>query len=195
MKVDSAGAASGLVGAEKAFVAGESSLAAAVVDKVEAELSFAAAETSLRMAEASSARVESGSVGTEFNFRSVKIMPRQRKSATRQHLDATERLANLKSIDAALDLGTGLSNAALGAAIAAADSNLDAYNQTLALSDTQLNAYDQSVKVAQDIAVRMLSGVGAKYGYDSNEYEQAGGTRKSERAKPVRAAKTKETKE
>ena len=39
----------------------------------------------------------------------------------------------------------------------------------------------------------MLTGVGVKYGKDSNEYEKAGGVRTSERKKPVRtpaAAKT-----
>jgi hypothetical protein len=33
----------------------------------------------------------------------------------------------------------------------------------------------------------MLAAVGVKYGKDSNEYEEAGGTRKSERAAPTPA--------
>jgi hypothetical protein len=36
----------------------------------------------------------------------------------------------------------------------------------------------------------MLAGVGSKYGKDSSEYEQAGGTRTSERKPPVRKPKT-----
>lgn len=113
-------------------------------------------------------------------------MSRQRKSPTRQHLEATERLANLKSIDAALDLGTGLTVAALQAAITASDAKLDAYNQTIALADAQSNEYEDSVRDAQETAVRMLAAVGAKYGFDSNEYEQAGGTRRSDRKRPVK---------
>ena len=118
-------------------------------------------------------------------------MPRQRKSPVRAHLDAAERLANLKSIDPALNLGTGLTIAALQTAVTASDTKLDGYNQTIALSDVQLNEYDASVKAASDIATRMLAAVGSKFGFDSNEYEQAGGPRKSERKKPVRKPKNK----
>ncbi len=116
-------------------------------------------------------------------------MPRQRKSATKTLTDADERLANLKSIDPALNLGTGLTNAIYEAAIADANSKLEIYNQTLALADAQLNDFTATEKIVQDLSVRMLSGVGVKYGYDSTEYEQAGGTRKSERARPTRAPK------
>lgn len=34
----------------------------------------------------------------------------------------------------------------------------------------------------------MLAAVAAKYGLDSNEYEKAGGTRRSDRKRPSRAA-------
>ena len=39
----------------------------------------------------------------------------------------------------------------------------------------------------------MLTGVGVKYGKDSNEYEKAGGVRTSERKKPVRTKTTTKT--
>ena len=37
-----------------------------------------------------------------------------------------------------------------------------------------------------ELTTRMLAGVAAKYGKDSREYEQAGGTRTSERKTPLR---------
>lgn len=113
-------------------------------------------------------------------------MARSRKSATRTMTDAQERLTNLKSIDPALNLGAGLTNALYEAAAAQTAAKLDVYNQTLALLDAQLNEFEESEKELRDMSVRMLSGVGVKFGYDSSEYEQAGGTRKSERARPVR---------
>ena len=43
----------------------------------------------------------------------------------------------------------------------------------------------------RDLNERALDGVASKYGKNSNEYEQAGGTRKSERKRPVRKPKAK----
>ena len=36
----------------------------------------------------------------------------------------------------------------------------------------------------------ILSGIRSKFGVDSNEYEQAGGTRQSERKRPVKKIST-----
>ena len=44
-------------------------------------------------------------------------------------------------------------------------------------------------KTMKDICERMLEGVGSKFGHDSNEYEMAGGKRKSERKRPIRKPK------
>ena len=38
----------------------------------------------------------------------------------------------------------------------------------------------------RDLSERMLAGVAAVYGKNSDQYEQAGGVRKSERKRPVR---------
>jgi hypothetical protein len=45
-------------------------------------------------------------------------------------------------------------------------------------------------KAMAALSERMLEGVSAKFGKDSNAYEQAGGVRKSERKKSVRKPKT-----
>ena len=41
-----------------------------------------------------------------------------------------------------------------------------------------------------EYGTRMLSGVGSKYGFDSEQYGQAGGTPRSERKRPVRKPKS-----
>lgn len=116
-------------------------------------------------------------------------MSRKRKAAPKAIIDAGARLTNLKSIDPALNLGAGLTNAIFEGSINDYYSLLDTYNQTIALLDSQLNNLENLEKTTSDLSVRMLSGVGVKYGYDSNEYEMAGGTRKSERAAPARKSK------
>ncbi len=104
-----------------------------------------------------------------------------RKKRTSPTVDAAKiRAASLKSIDAALDLGNGLTLASYNAAIAATEGQLDTYNTNLSDLDEQLNGLEAGEKTLADLSERMLSGVGSKFGKDSSQYEQAGGTRKSE---------------
>jgi hypothetical protein len=56
--------------------------------------------------------------------------------------------------------------------------------------DEAKNEVHSQEKIVNDLNRRMLNGVGAKYGYNSNEYEMAGGTRQSDRKRPVRKPKT-----
>ena len=104
--------------------------------------------------------------------------------------NAQTRLAGLKSIDSALDLGNGLTVPAFANVISDGQAKLATYNQMLAAIDDQYNAVLASEKVAADMSERMLAGVGARFGKDSSQYEQAGGVRKSERKRPVRKPKT-----
>ncbi|HEY4721280.1 MAG TPA: hypothetical protein VII92_05510 [Anaerolineae bacterium] len=103
---------------------------------------------------------------------------------------AQTRAAKLSTIDAALDLGNGLTLAAFRTKIADTQTKLDAYNAALGAVDGTNNALVQGEKELADLHERMLSAVSGKYGKDSNEYEVAGGTRKSERKKPTKRAKT-----
>lgn len=103
--------------------------------------------------------------------------------------NAQTRIAGLKSIDPALDLGNDLSLAAFGTIVSAGLTNLSAYNQALAKLDDLYNALQQSEKEAADMSERMLAGVAARYGKDSSQYEQAGGVRKSERKPRTRKPK------
>jgi len=101
---------------------------------------------------------------------------------------AATRAAAISSIDAALDLGNGLSLEAYREAIADTRAKLEAYNQRLSQAD---EARTRLVQSEEELAIwsrRMLSGVLARYGSDSVEYKKAGGTRRSERRRPRSAA-------
>ena len=116
-------------------------------------------------------------------------MPRRRRIS--KVLDnAQTRLAGLKSIDPALDLGGGLTVTAFGNAISDGQTKLATYNQTLATIDDQYNAVLASEKNTGDFSERMLAGVAARFGKNSSQYEQAGGVRKSERKRPTRKPTT-----
>lgn len=104
--------------------------------------------------------------------------------------NAQTRLAGLKSIDPALDLGTGLTAASFDTAVKDAQTKLATYNQTLATIDDQYNALVASERALGDLSERMLAGVAARFGKNSSQYEQAGGVRKSERKRPTRKPKT-----
>lgn len=91
-----------------------------------------------------------------------------------------------RSIDPALDLGGDLKMATFESAISANRTAIDDYNTTLSSLDQKLNLITSTDKAVREFSQRWLNAVGAKYGFDSDEYEMAGGTRKSERKKPVK---------
>ena len=105
------------------------------------------------------------------------------------HKFAVTRAAALKSISATLDLGEGLTLAEYQAAIDGLKAKNDNYNTKLSELDGLLNELEADEKAVEDLSSRMLAGVGVKFTKESNEYEKAGGTRKSERKKPVRKPK------
>jgi hypothetical protein len=87
-------------------------------------------------------------------------------------------------VDAAMDFGNGVTLAALKAQNSATEKQLETYNQKLSELDDLLNLLEDAEGQCTDLASRLLGGVKSKYGADSSEYEKAGGTRTSERAKP-----------
>lgn len=103
------------------------------------------------------------------------------------------RIAGLKSIHEKLDLGSGVSVASLTRTHHALSVALANYNKLLSDVDGALNEIVALEGEARDLIERTLAGVATKFGKDSSEYEQAGGTRKSERKKrgtgPVAKAK------
>ncbi|MDX6695226.1 MAG: hypothetical protein QOF02_2829 [Blastocatellia bacterium] len=107
---------------------------------------------------------------------------RRRKSPVLEKAEI--RANNLKAISPTLDLGPGLTLAEFEQKIAAVRAKHDRYNQTVALLDDLGNDLEADEELLDDLNSRLLAGVGARWGKNSSQYEQAGGTRTDERKKP-----------
>ncbi len=112
-------------------------------------------------------------------------MARRRRSSTVLEA-ARQRLAGLKSITPAPDFGATLSLAAYEQEIEGFSGDLDSYNTQVAALDDRQNALDAREEALNERNRRMLSATEAHYGPDSSEYELAGGTRRSDRARTPR---------
>ncbi|NET84686.1 MAG: hypothetical protein F6J94_23040 [Moorea sp. SIO1F2] len=108
------------------------------------------------------------------------------KRSSRKLMNAERRLASLKSINARLDLGNGMTIQQLEASIQSVREKLENYNTMLSTIDGAYNNLLEAEEVLTDISEKMLLAVAVKYGKNSFEYEMAGGVRKSERKRRIR---------
>ena len=99
---------------------------------------------------------------------------------------ARRRFSGIATLGTGLDLGSGLTTVAYKSAINTTEVALDSYNQLLSQADGAHATFLKLEKDLANISERMLAGIGTKYGFDSIEYEKGGGTRKSEKKKPVK---------
>lgn len=112
-------------------------------------------------------------------------MARRKKSSAT--LEKSERrAAGLKSIDGKLDLGNDLSLDNFSTLIDKMRSQLEDYNSALSTIDKLYNGVLETERELADLSEHMLLGVASKYGKSSNEYEMAGGVRKSDRRRARR---------
>lgn len=102
---------------------------------------------------------------------------------------ANLRLASIKSIDAKLDLGNNVTVDNFNKMIEETATALEEYNTVLSMVDEKKNVFDAKEKELKAMHERVLDGVAFKFGKDSNEYEKAGGVKKSDRKRPVRKKK------
>ena len=114
-------------------------------------------------------------------------MARQKKTSKVVE-SANTRLASIKSIGANLDLGNGVTTVVYEDLINETKKVLEEYNTALSLVDEKQNLYKKTEKDLQGLHERVLISVAAKYGKDSNEYEKAGGVKKSERKRATKKA-------
>ena len=110
-------------------------------------------------------------------------MSRQKRTSTVSDT-ARQRLAGLKSINPAPDFGANLTAAGYEADINAFSNKLDSYNERLAGLDPFQNEIDELEVFLREKSARILAATEGHYGPDSDEYEQVGGTRKSDRKRP-----------
>lgn len=112
-----------------------------------------------------------------------------RRKKLNSHYDlAISRASSLRSIDPNLDLSNGLLLSSYEQQIADLRNKLDDYNMHLSLVDEKLNIVLASEKALKDLSERMLAGVAAKFGKGSDEYEKAGGKKKTERKRMPKKA-------
>lgn len=93
------------------------------------------------------------------------------------------RLAAIKSIDAALDLGSNITLANYETQVQTLSTKIANYNTALSTIDDLYNDCINQIEVVKDWNERILTGVATKYGKNSSQYEMAGGKKKSERKK------------
>lgn len=117
-------------------------------------------------------------------------MARAKRKSTA--LDAArQRLAGIKTITPPPNLGPNLQVADYEQEINDFSAKIDQYNGMLSTIDSLQNEIDAKERELRVKNTRMLSAVEAQYGPDSNEYEQAGGTRQSERGRNSKKAPSK----
>lgn len=94
-----------------------------------------------------------------------------------------KRVAGLRACVRKPSLGTELGPESVEADMAAIASKVAARDEAKAALDQMQNEIERLVTGLNDKNTRILAGVGAQLGKDSDEYEQVGGTRTSERKK------------
>lgn len=105
----------------------------------------------------------------------------RRKKMSSILVKCENRLLGIKSIDAKIDLGGGITVAAFEKDIVSLRQQLEAYNISLAKADAASNEIIKAEKALATIAERMLTGIATRFGKASNEYEMAGGSRRGDR--------------
>lgn len=102
--------------------------------------------------------------------------------------NAQKRASGLRSISDDLDLGNGLTLKAYETEIDALSKQVNEYNEILAGLDAKILMIRDLERKLRDLSERMLEGVSARFGKNSDEYSRAGGVRKVDRKRPVRRA-------
>ncbi len=118
-----------------------------------------------------------------FFFLSLSTSMAFKERKSKDLSDAQKRDAGLSAIDSSgnLDLSNNLTQVAYRAQIDKTALALDAHNTALAEADKRGNVVKAEEKILRKLSSKILAAVALKYGLDSSEYEQVGGTRESER--------------
>lgn len=118
-------------------------------------------------------------------------MPKRRRNSL-SLTKAERRLEGLRAVNPALNFGNGLSVSAYSTMIEDVREKLAAYNMALSMVDKTQNALNEAERSLNDFSEHMLLSVASKYGKSSDEYEMAGGTRKTSRRRSRSLSSTEE---
>jgi hypothetical protein len=102
---------------------------------------------------------------------------------------ARRRLAGILQISPKPNFGEGLTVEAYAAEIEGFIDDQNAYNGDIAALDERSNLLDAREQRLADFSQRIMAAVKGQFGPDSNEFELAGGVRRSDRKKRTRTTK------
>jgi hypothetical protein len=105
----------------------------------------------------------------------------QKKKVSAAIAKAKVRISGMKTIDPMLDFGNGMNITAYEAAIQDAEQRIEAYNMAIANVSQLQSSVAEAEAVLAELSERMLSTIAGRYGKKSDQYEMAGGTKRSAR--------------
>ncbi|MGF1937764.1 MAG: hypothetical protein RM347_025805 [Nostoc sp. ChiQUE02] len=108
----------------------------------------------------------------------------QRKRNSISLTKAERRIEGMQTINPKLDFSNGFSIATYNTKVIELREKLAAYNQAQTIVDKTHNALIEAERELNTYSEQMLLNVASCYGKNSDEYEMAGGTRRSDRKKP-----------
>ena len=112
-----------------------------------------------------------------------------KKRTSRILSKAKKRIAAVKTVSSNFQISQAITLSDFGEKVNKLTDQVDKYNGLLGEADELANQIDALELEVKDLNERLLLSVGSNYGKDSNEYEKAGGVRKSDRKKTVRKDK------
>jgi hypothetical protein len=108
------------------------------------------------------------------------VMPHKRRNSSAQ-TKAERRIEGMETISPTLNFENGFSLATYNEKLQDVKEKLAAHNRARALVDKTQNALVEAERALNNYSEHMLLNVASRYGKNSDEYEMAGGTRKSDR--------------
>ncbi len=107
-------------------------------------------------------------------------MPQKRKISP-AIAKAKVRISGMKTIDPMLDLGNGMNLVTYEAAIQDTEQRIEAYNMAIANVSQLQSSVAEAEAMLAELSERMLSTIAGRYGKKSDQYEMAGGTKRTAR--------------
>ncbi|NVO09134.1 MAG: hypothetical protein HXX16_04145 [Bacteroidales bacterium] len=107
-------------------------------------------------------------------------MAYRKRGTSPEHDKAKNRLSGMKLTEQTIDFGPGLTEADYANKIQEVERLMVSYNALLTQADSVATRLDSAEKELAELSMRFLNAIGAKYGFDSTQYENAGGIRTSD---------------
>ena len=105
----------------------------------------------------------------------------QKKKVSPAIAKAKIRISGMKTIDPMLDLGNGMSITSYEAAIQDTEQRIEAYNMAIANVSQLQSSVAEAEAMLAELSERLLSTIAGRYGKKSDQYEMAGGTKRTTR--------------